>query len=155
MCRHFKVRVGENSGISPLTNKRSKLKKINSRQDHMLIRDIPIIILKSISIFKQFFLFFKKIHSQFFGTFSKFSVFLAPDVSHVKGTTQTYSTFLTGNLIFSNFRFFRKNVFSIVLKPVSNVSKFFILTCKRYTSPTNKMFLCQVFQLLFSIKVST
>ena len=31
-CRHFKVAVGEHSGISPLTNKRSKSKKINSRQ---------------------------------------------------------------------------------------------------------------------------
>ena len=29
-CRQFKVRVGEHSGISPLTNKQSKSKKINS-----------------------------------------------------------------------------------------------------------------------------
>ena len=30
-CRHFKVTVGKHSGVSPLTNKRSKSKKINSR----------------------------------------------------------------------------------------------------------------------------
>ena len=35
--RHFKVRFGEHSGISPLTNKRSKSKKSTTVKDHMLI----------------------------------------------------------------------------------------------------------------------
>ena len=39
MYRHFKVRVGEHSGISPLTNKRSKSKKSTAVKDHMLICD--------------------------------------------------------------------------------------------------------------------
>ena len=38
-CRHFKVRVGEHSDISPLTNKRSKCKKSTAIKDHMLICD--------------------------------------------------------------------------------------------------------------------
>ena len=33
-CRHFKVRVGEHSGISPLTNKRSKSKKSTAVKNH-------------------------------------------------------------------------------------------------------------------------
>ena len=41
-CCHFKVRVGEHSGISPLTNKRSKSKKSTAVKDHMLICDQPI-----------------------------------------------------------------------------------------------------------------
>ena len=40
-CCHFKVRVGEHSGISPLTNKRSKSKKSTAVKDHMLICDQP------------------------------------------------------------------------------------------------------------------
>ena len=38
-CCHFKVRVGEHSGISPLMNKRSKSKKSTAIKDHMLICD--------------------------------------------------------------------------------------------------------------------
>ena len=41
-CRHFKVRVGEHSGISPLTNKRSKSRKSTAVKDHMLICDQPV-----------------------------------------------------------------------------------------------------------------
>ena len=41
-CRHFKVRVGEHSGISPLTNKRSKSKKSTAVKDHMLMCDQPV-----------------------------------------------------------------------------------------------------------------
>ena len=41
-CRHFKVRVGEHSGISPLTNKRSKSKKLTAVKDHMLMCDQPV-----------------------------------------------------------------------------------------------------------------
>ena len=41
-CRHFKVRAGEQSGISPLTKKRSKLKKIKAVKDHMFICDQPV-----------------------------------------------------------------------------------------------------------------
>ena len=41
-CHHFKVRVGEHSGISPLTNKRSKSKKSTAVKDHMLICDQPV-----------------------------------------------------------------------------------------------------------------
>ena len=41
-CRHFKVRVGEHSGISPLTNKRSKSKKSAAVKDHMLMCDQPV-----------------------------------------------------------------------------------------------------------------
>ena len=36
-CRYFKVRVGQHSGISLLTNKRSKSKKSTAVKDHMLI----------------------------------------------------------------------------------------------------------------------
>ena len=36
-CCHVKVRFGEHSGISPLTNKRSKSKKSTTVKDHMLI----------------------------------------------------------------------------------------------------------------------
>ena len=41
-CRHFKVRVGEHSGISPLTNKRSKSKKSIAVKDHMLMCNQPV-----------------------------------------------------------------------------------------------------------------
>ena len=41
-CRHFKVRVGEHSGISPLTNKWSKSKKSTAVKDHMVIYDQPV-----------------------------------------------------------------------------------------------------------------
>ena len=41
-CHHFKVTVGEHSGISPLTNKRSKSKKSTAVKDHMLICDQPV-----------------------------------------------------------------------------------------------------------------
>ena len=41
-CRHFKVRVGEHSGISPLTNKRSKSKKSTAVKDYMLVCDQPV-----------------------------------------------------------------------------------------------------------------
>ena len=41
-CHHFKVRVGEHSGISPLTNKWSKSKKSTAVKDHMLICDQPV-----------------------------------------------------------------------------------------------------------------
>ena len=41
-CHHFKVRVREHSGISPLTNKRSKLKKSTVVKDHLLICDLPV-----------------------------------------------------------------------------------------------------------------
>ena len=40
--RHFKVRVGEHSGISPLTNKRSKSRKSAAVKEHMLICDQPV-----------------------------------------------------------------------------------------------------------------
>ena len=41
-CPHFKVRVGQHSGISPITNKRSKSKKLAvTAIDHMLICDQP------------------------------------------------------------------------------------------------------------------
>ena len=42
MCCHFKVRVGEHSGISPLTNKWSKSKKLTAVKDHMLICNQPV-----------------------------------------------------------------------------------------------------------------
>ena len=38
----FKVRIGEHSVISPLTNKRSKSKKATAAKDHMLISDQPV-----------------------------------------------------------------------------------------------------------------
>ena len=41
-CRHFEVRVSEHSGISPLTNKRSKSKKSTAVKDHMLMCDQPV-----------------------------------------------------------------------------------------------------------------
>ena len=41
-CCQFKVRVGEHSGISPLTNKRSKSKKSTAVKDHMVIYDQPV-----------------------------------------------------------------------------------------------------------------
>ena len=41
-CCQFKVRVGEHSGISPLTNKRSKSKKSTAAKDHMVIYDQPV-----------------------------------------------------------------------------------------------------------------
>ena len=41
-CCHFKVRVGEHSGISPLTNKRSKSENSTAVKDHVLICDQPV-----------------------------------------------------------------------------------------------------------------
>ena len=41
-CRHFKVRVGEHSGISPLTNKRPKSKKSTAVKDYTFICDQPV-----------------------------------------------------------------------------------------------------------------
>ena len=41
-CRHFKVRVGEHSYVSPLTKKRSKSKKPTAFKDHMLMFDQPV-----------------------------------------------------------------------------------------------------------------
>ena len=41
-CRHFKVRVGEHPGISPLTSKQSKSKKSIAFKDHMLMCDQPV-----------------------------------------------------------------------------------------------------------------
>ena len=41
-CRYFKVRVGEHTGISPLTNKRSKSKKSTAVKNHMLMCDQPV-----------------------------------------------------------------------------------------------------------------
>ena len=41
-CRHFKVRGGEHSGISPLTNERHKSKSSTAIKDHMLICDQPV-----------------------------------------------------------------------------------------------------------------
>ena len=38
-CRHFNVRVGEHSGISPLTGKKSKARKTTAVKDHMLFCD--------------------------------------------------------------------------------------------------------------------
>ena len=41
-CRHFKVRVAEDSGILLLMKKRSKSKKWTVVKDHMLICDQPV-----------------------------------------------------------------------------------------------------------------
>ena len=38
-CRHLSVRVGEHSGVSPLTGKKSKSKKSTAVKDHMLFCD--------------------------------------------------------------------------------------------------------------------
>ena len=38
-CRHLSVRVGEHSGVSPLTRKESKSKKSTAVKDHMLFCD--------------------------------------------------------------------------------------------------------------------
>ena len=38
-CRHLNVRVGEHSGISPLTGKKSKARKTTAVKDHMLFCD--------------------------------------------------------------------------------------------------------------------
>ena len=35
-CRHLNVKVGEHSGVSPLTGKKSKAKKTTAVKDHML-----------------------------------------------------------------------------------------------------------------------
>ena len=35
-CRHLSVRVGEHSGVSPLTAKKSKSKKFTAVKDHIL-----------------------------------------------------------------------------------------------------------------------
>ena len=37
--RHLNVRVGEHSGVSPLTGKKSKLKKSTAVKEHMLFCD--------------------------------------------------------------------------------------------------------------------
>ena len=39
---HFKVRVGEHVGISPLTNKPSKSKNITAFKNHMLMCNQPV-----------------------------------------------------------------------------------------------------------------
>ena len=39
---HFKVRVGEHSSISPLTNKRLKSKKSTVVKEHMVMWDQPV-----------------------------------------------------------------------------------------------------------------
>ena len=41
-CHHFKGRVGEHSGVSPLTNIRSKSKKSTAVKDHMLMCNQPV-----------------------------------------------------------------------------------------------------------------
>ena len=41
-CCHFKVRVGEHSSISPLTNKQPKSKKSTAIKDHMLMGNQPV-----------------------------------------------------------------------------------------------------------------
>ena len=41
-CHHCKVRVGEHSGISTLTNKRSNSKKSTTVKDHMVMCDQPV-----------------------------------------------------------------------------------------------------------------
>ena len=38
-CRHLNIRVGEHSGVSPLTGKKSKTKKTTAIKDHMLFCD--------------------------------------------------------------------------------------------------------------------
>ena len=38
-CRHLSVRVGEHSGVSPLTGKKSKSKRSTAVKDHMLFCD--------------------------------------------------------------------------------------------------------------------
>ena len=38
-CQHLNVRVGEHSGISPLTGKKSKARKTTAVKDHMLFCD--------------------------------------------------------------------------------------------------------------------
>ena len=38
-CWHLSVRVGEHSGVSPLTGKKSKSKKSTAVNDHMLLCD--------------------------------------------------------------------------------------------------------------------
>ena len=38
-CRHLSVRVGEHSGVSPLTGKKSKSKKSAAVKEHMLFCD--------------------------------------------------------------------------------------------------------------------
>ena len=38
-CRHVNIRVGEHSGVSPLTGKKSKAKKTTAIKDHMLFCD--------------------------------------------------------------------------------------------------------------------
>ena len=38
-CRHLSVRVGEHSGVSPLTGKKSKFKKSTAVKNHMLFCD--------------------------------------------------------------------------------------------------------------------
>ena len=42
-CHQFKVRVGEHSGISSLTNKRSKSKKSTAVKNHMLMYNQPVL----------------------------------------------------------------------------------------------------------------
>ena len=38
-CRHLNIRVGEHSGVSPLTEKKSKAKTATAIKDHMLFCD--------------------------------------------------------------------------------------------------------------------
>ena len=38
-CQHLNIRVGEHSGVSPLTGKKSKTKKTTAIKDHMLFCD--------------------------------------------------------------------------------------------------------------------
>ena len=47
-CRHLSVRVGEHSGVSPLTGKKSNSKKSTAGKDHMLFVIIlyPLMTLK-------------------------------------------------------------------------------------------------------------
>ena len=49
-CRYLSVRVGEHSGVSPLTGKKSKSKKSTTVKDHMLFCDHIV----SIDAFKTF-----------------------------------------------------------------------------------------------------
>ena len=43
-CRHLSVRVGEHSGVSPLTGKKSKSKNSTAVKDHMLLYDHTVSI---------------------------------------------------------------------------------------------------------------
>ena len=43
-CRHFSVRVGQHSGVSPLTGKKSKFNKSTPAKNHMLFYDYVVSI---------------------------------------------------------------------------------------------------------------